>query len=55
MMSASVNFDSTFPATSLNNQLNGSRDFPAVQPSMMLNAKNRFQSEIALNSALNRS
>ena len=55
MMSAAVNLDSTLPATSRNSHCNGSRDFPAVQPSMMLKAKNKFQSRIAFSNALNRS
>src|SRR5580704_5382210 len=45
-MSASVNCDSTFPPTSRNSQRRASRDLPAVQPSMRLNARNKFQSRI---------
>ena len=42
-ISASVNVDSTRPATCRNSQRNGSRCFPCVHPSTMLKARNRFQ------------
>src|SRR5262245_52840939 len=44
MTSATVKFDSTLPATSANSHSSGSRLLPAVQPSMMLKARKRFQS-----------
>jgi hypothetical protein len=44
MMSSFVNVDSTLPLSSWNSQTSGSRLLPAVQPSMMLKARNKFQS-----------
>src|SRR5882672_6333942 len=51
----SVNLDSTFSWTTLKNQCKGSRLFPSVQPSMILNAKNTSQSLMLLVSADSRS
>ena len=39
-----MKLETTLPLTSLKNQYNGSRLFPLVQPSMMLKARNKFQS-----------
>lgn len=55
IMSSTTIFDSTFPATSRKSHSNGACDFPTVQPSMMLKAKNKFQSRIAFSSKSNHS
>jgi len=54
-MFASVKPESTLPRISWKSHRSGSRDLPVVHPSMMANARNRFQSRIANNKALKRS
>src|SRR5262245_1731328 len=54
-MSEAVNVDSTLPSTCWNSHCKGARPLPSVQPSTILNARNRFQSRIPASSAVRRS
>ena len=54
-MSAAVKLDSTLPATCFKSQRSGSRLLPSVQPSMMLKARNKFQSLMLRSNMANRS
>src|SRR5215475_4026552 len=54
-MSAVVNFEATLPATCSKSHCSGSRPFPSVQPSTMVKARKRFQSQMPVRSAVRRS